>query len=104
MGLREDSLLIVFVVAGYPAIGMGHIYRALMLAHEIADHRVTFCTRESELAASNIALHYRTTIQTGDDLAGMLRLLPDLVVNDILNTEADYVGKLEGTGRGRGQL
>lgn len=36
-----------FVVAGYPAIGMGHIYRALMLAHEIAEHKITFlCTRE----------------------------------------------------------
>ena len=44
---------IVFVVAGWPAIGMGHIYRALMLAHEIVDHKISFvCTRESELASA----------------------------------------------------
>ena len=96
-----QSKHIVFVVAGYPAIGMGHIYRALMLAHEIADHRVTFlCTRESELAISNIAARdYRTKIQTCNDLADdALRLRPDLVVNDILNTEAGYIGKLKERG------
>jgi len=47
---------IVFVVTGYPAVGLGHVYRALMLAHEITDHRVMFlCTRESELAVKRIA-------------------------------------------------
>ena len=92
-----QSRHIVFVVAGYPAIGMGHIFRALMLAHEISDHRITFlCTRESELAASNIAARdYRTKIQSGGDLADdVLRLRPDLVINDMLNTESRYIAAL----------
>lgn len=92
---------IVFVVAGYPAIGMGHIFRALMLAHEVADHRITFlCTRESELAASNIAARdYRTKVQQDDDLAAdVLALRPDLVVNDVLNTDATYVSTLRAAG------
>ncbi len=92
---------IVFVVAGYPAIGMGHIFRALMLAHEVADHRITFvCTKESELAASSIAARdYRTKIQTGDDLAEtVLAQRPDLVVNDILNTSYAYVRRLRDAG------
>lgn len=92
---------IVFVVAGYPAIGMGHIFRALMLAHEIADHKITFlCTRESELAATNIAARdYKTCVQETDDLAAdVLRLKPDLVINDILNTEGDYVSRLMDAG------
>lgn len=97
-----QSRHIVFVVAGYPAIGMGHVFRALMLAHEIADHRVTFlCTRESELAAANIAARdYRTKVQAeGGDLAeAVLRLRPDLVVNDILNTEKTYVAALKRAG------
>ena len=97
-----QSRHIVFVVAGYPAIGMGHVFRALMLAHEIADHRDTFlCTRESELAAANIAARdYRTKVQAdGDDLAeAVLRLRPDLVVNDILNTEKKYVAALKRAG------
>lgn len=96
-----QSRHIVFVVAGYPAIGMGHVFRALMLAHEIADHRVTFlCTRESELAASSIAARdYRTKIQASDDLAeDVLRLRPDLVVNDMLNTKSRYVAALKKAG------
>jgi len=92
---------IVFVVAGYPAIGMGHIYRALMLAQEIADHRISFlCTRESELAASSIAARdYRTKVQQSADLAeDVLALRPDLVVNDMLDTGAAYVRALKDAG------
>ena len=111
-----QSKHIVFVVAGYPAIGMGHIYRALMLAHEIADHRITFlCTRESELAVANItARDYRTKVQTGEPPSSLaptlvptlapaladdvLRLRPDLVINDILNTDAAYISALKEQG------
>ena len=92
---------IVFVVAGYPAIGMGHVFRALMLAHEISDHKITFlCTRDSELAVKNIAARdYRTLIQRADDLADdVLRLAPDLVVNDILDTDAAYMLRLKAAG------
>lgn len=93
---------VVFVVAGYPAIGMGHIYRALMLAHEIANHKVSFvCTRNSELAARNIAAKdYRTVVQ-GDDqeLAdAVLSQKPDLVINDILDTDTAYMGGLTASG------
>ncbi|MEG6506763.1 cytidylyltransferase domain-containing protein [Nitratidesulfovibrio sp. 1201_IL3209] len=100
---------IVFVVAGYPAIGMGHVFRALMLAHEISDHKITFlCTRDSELAVKNIAARdYRTYIQQTDDpgpglapglAQDVLRLAPDLVVNDILDTGADYMLRLKAAG------
>ncbi len=96
-----QSKHIVFVVAGYAAIGMGHIYRALMLAHEIADHRITFlCTTQSELAAEGIsAKDYRTKKQTSANLAhDVLALRPDLVVNDILNTSAEYMAELKNAG------
>ncbi len=60
---------IVFVVAGWPAIGMGHIYRALMLAHEIMDHKISFvCTRESELAVESIARRVFHCTRQGDVL------------------------------------
>lgn len=92
---------VVFVVAGYPAIGMGHIYRALMLAHEISEHRITFlCTRESELAVTSItARDHKTVMQQGDDLAAeVLALNPDLVINDILNTDTAYMAPLKKAG------
>lgn len=92
---------VVFVVAGYPAIGMGHIYRALMLAHEISEHRITFvCTRESELAVTSITTRdHKTVMQQGDDLAAeVLAQNPDLVINDILNTDTAYMSKLKNAG------
>ncbi|MEG2171786.1 MAG: glycosyltransferase [Desulfovibrionaceae bacterium] len=92
---------VVFVVAGYPAIGMGHIYRALMLAHEISEHRITFmCTRKSELAVTSItARDHKTVMQHGEDLAAeVLSLKPDLVINDMLNTERDYMHSLKTAG------
>ena len=88
---------VVFVVAGYPAIGMGHIFRALMLAHEITSHKITFvCTRESELAVESVAERdYRVVRQGDEELADtVLALQPDLVVNDILDTSAAYMERL----------
>ena len=96
--LARRSLL--FVVAGYPAIGMGHVYRALMFAHEIADHSIQFlCTKESELAVRSIAERdYKTFVQRGDLADDVLALQPDLVINDILDTEAAYIRKLKEAG------
>ncbi len=84
---------IVFVVTGYPAIGLGHIYRALTLAHEITDHRCIFlCTKSSELAVRKIAeKDYYTILQQGSLVDSVLDLQPDLVINDILNTDPDYM-------------
>lgn len=92
---------VVFVVAGFPAIGMGHIFRALMLAHEITNHKITFvCTRESELAVESIASrHYRVVRQGEEDLAQtVLARHPDLVINDFLNTPPEYMQALRGAG------
>ena len=89
---------IVFVVAGFPAIGMGHVFRALMLAHEITDHKIMFvCTSASELAVENIARRdYPLVRQGAEDLATtVLNLRPDLVINDFLNTPKDYMEELK---------
>ena len=92
---------VVFVVAGWPAIGMGHVFRALMLAHEITNHKVSFvCTRESELAVESIARKdYKIVRQGNEDLADtVLHMRPDLVVNDILNTTSAYMARLTTAG------
>lgn len=91
---------IVFTVTGYAAVGLGHVYRALTLAHEITDHRIEFmCTKDSELAVKRIAeKDYLTTLQTGSLLEDVLNLKPDMVINDVLNTEAEYVHGLKMAG------
>jgi spore coat polysaccharide biosynthesis predicted glycosyltransferase SpsG/CMP-2-keto-3-deoxyoctulosonic acid synthetase len=91
---------VLFVVAGYPAIGMGHVYRSLMIAHEIADHDIEFlCTAESELAAKNIAERdYRTFIQQGELADDVIAREPALVINDMLDTDAAYMLRLKKAG------
>lgn len=92
---------ILFVVAGYPAIGLGHVYRVLTLAHEITDHHIQFlCTKESELAVKRIAERdYDTVLQTSSELyEDVLRLQPNLVINDILDTNQAYVSVLKDKG------
>jgi spore coat polysaccharide biosynthesis predicted glycosyltransferase SpsG/CMP-N-acetylneuraminic acid synthetase len=89
---------IVFVVAGFSAVGMGHVYRSLLLAHELMDHQVEFlCTRDSDLAARHLAANrIRSRVQTSDDLAtDVLELKPDLVINDFLDTTAGYIQRLK---------
>lgn len=92
---------VVFVVAGYPAIGMGHVYRALMLAHEISAHKVTFvCTGQSELAVESVASRDYPVIRQGREplWQTVLGQRPDLVVNDFLNTPTDYMQQLAASG------
>lgn len=92
---------IVFVVAGYPAIGMGHVYRALMLAHEISAHRITFiCTQKSNLAVESVASRdYNVVRQGNEPLAEkVLAQHPDLVINDFLDTDPDYMRALKRAG------
>jgi spore coat polysaccharide biosynthesis predicted glycosyltransferase SpsG/CMP-N-acetylneuraminic acid synthetase len=96
-----ESLLsrrrVVFTVVGYPAVGLGHAYRALMLAHELVQLDISFvCERRSEIAANlirekNYSVH---VCENGELLKAVLDLEPDLVINDILDTDSAYVSGL----------
>jgi spore coat polysaccharide biosynthesis predicted glycosyltransferase SpsG/CMP-N-acetylneuraminic acid synthetase len=97
--LRRKRL--VFVVAGNRCVGMGHIYRALQLAQEINNHEVIFvCTADSDLAAKMFAENRYTTVVQGEESLSevVVRQAPDLVINDFLNTDAEYVRALRAIG------
>lgn len=91
---------IVFVVAGYKEIGLGHVYNSLTLAHEITNHQIIFlCTKESELGLTKISENeYKTVLQTKELHEDVLALNPDIVVNDILNTSKEYIIALKEQG------
>lgn len=89
---------IVFRVIGYGEVGMGHIYRCLALAQEITDHEVLFvCDHRSQVAANKLAGydHWLGVYDPEEIEASILALKPDLVVNDILNTDTDYICRLK---------
>lgn len=83
---------IVFNVIGSIEIGMGHIYHSLALAHEITDHEVIFvCDEQYKIAVDKIASMDYKVISTNDILNTILKLHPNLVINDVLNTDEDYI-------------
>lgn len=92
---------IVFRVVGNETVGMGHIYRALSLAHEITDHEIKFvCDEKSRIAASKLAGYdyWLDTYKEDEIEEAVVALKPDLVINDTLNTEREYIEKLKSTG------
>jgi CMP-N-acetylneuraminic acid synthetase/spore coat polysaccharide biosynthesis predicted glycosyltransferase SpsG len=85
---------IVFVVAGHPSIGLGHAFRAVMLAGELVRHHVSFiCEKSSKLAADYITEHNYPVVlvEEGGVLAELQKIQPDLIINDILDTELSFI-------------
>jgi len=92
-----DMRHVVLRVIGAKSVGMGHIYRCLSLAHEMIDHRVTFvCCEEDDIAIRELtAYDYELQVFDKKDMVSqILRLEPDLVVNDILDTQSTDVDPL----------
>ncbi|EIC22309.1 spore coat polysaccharide biosynthesis protein, predicted glycosyltransferase [Thiorhodovibrio frisius] len=89
---------IVFRVIGNKAVGMGHIFRALTLAHEITDHEIRFvCDTDSSIAANKLAGYdYWLGVYAPEKIEqAIIDLQPDLVINDILNTQASAIRRLQ---------
>ena len=85
---------IVFRVIGNDQVGMGHIYRALSVAHEMTDHEVLFVTDiKSDVAVRELAgYEYWTGVYRQVEIEEkILGLKPDLVIFDALDTDANMV-------------
>jgi spore coat polysaccharide biosynthesis predicted glycosyltransferase SpsG len=92
---------IVFVVGGNSDIGLGHVHNALILAGDLVRHDLRFLVPEgNDLAADVLAAHhYPVHRQDGEPLAErVVELGADAVINDILDTSADYVAALKRQG------
>lgn len=87
---------IVFNVIGSLEIGMGHIYHSLALAHEITDHEIIFiCDEKYKIAVDKIAATDYKVIAADNVTDTIISLDPDIVINDILNTDEAYIKLLK---------
>lgn len=87
---------IVFNVVGSIEKGMGHIYRALSLAHEITNHEIIFvCEEKYQIAVDKIASTDYKVISSANVLKTIIDLKPSLLINDILDTKEDYIKELK---------
>ncbi len=92
---------ILFVVTGNEKVGLGHIYRGLLLAHEILDHELIFLVDKSSQLGLNKLREYNFTsmIQKKDDIIDDIKKInPQIVINDILDTKAQYINRLKNLG------
>ncbi len=88
---------IVFRVIGNEKVGMGHIQRALTLAHEITDHEILFvCETNSRVAIITLeGFDYWLKVCKPDEIEDeIVALEPDLIINDILDSDPNYIRKL----------
>ena len=77
---------------------MGHIYRSLSLAHDIIDHEIIFvCDETNQLAVDKIASKdYQVLFCKKAKITDfIISLEPDLVINDVLDTEKANILKLK---------
>jgi CMP-N-acetylneuraminic acid synthetase/spore coat polysaccharide biosynthesis predicted glycosyltransferase SpsG len=93
-----ESLLgrkkIVFYVAGNSSIGLGHAYRTVMLANELVLNEIVFVvTEEDDLAKQYIEQSNYPVITTTAKKASqtIIDLQPNLVINDVLDTDVEYM-------------
>jgi CMP-N-acetylneuraminic acid synthetase/spore coat polysaccharide biosynthesis predicted glycosyltransferase SpsG len=90
---------IVFRVDGYKELGMGHIYHCLTLAYNLTGHDIMFVSKEQYSDGVNkIKSSYMpyTPINTDEDFFHFLKeWKADIVVNDCLDTEKEYILNLK---------
>jgi CMP-N-acetylneuraminic acid synthetase/spore coat polysaccharide biosynthesis predicted glycosyltransferase SpsG len=97
--LRRRSIL--FVVTGNEKVGLGHVHNTLLVANDILNHHVEFLVdRDSTMARDEIASrNYAVRMQQSDDILDDIRMInPDVVVNDRLDTDPEYVRGLKELG------
>ncbi|MBN1202554.1 MAG: NTP transferase domain-containing protein, partial [Anaerolineae bacterium] len=91
---------IVFRVDGGNDIGLGHVYRAQTLAGHLLDHELLFLMRADlpvgvELVQQS---HYPVQTFSGDPVEAVRAANAHVIINDILDTEVEYIRALRDLG------
>ncbi len=96
--IAEKELLkknILIRTDGYSEIGLGHIYRCLLLAYNLIDHNIRFIiSNQSDIGIKKIhESHFPYTIIEDDYEIGELikKHRCDILINDILDTDKNYI-------------
>ncbi len=80
-------------------IGTGHIYRGLSIASKLINHEVLFLIDENKKLGTDIIQNYNypyITHSNNEDLLNKINnFKPDIVINDILNTDEEYIKSLK---------
>lgn len=96
-----NRLKICIRVDGAKDLGFGHLYRSLAIAQNIHAHEVCFITQNAngfELGLDFLKSHHYPIIEiesNEDFLERLSEIRPDVVINDILDTNEEYMTALK---------
>ncbi|MGN8224833.1 cytidylyltransferase domain-containing protein [Gracilimonas sp. BCB1] len=99
-----NKLKICIRVDGAKDLGFGHLYRSLAIAQNIHAHEVCFISQNSngyELGLKFLNSHHYPIIEVfsnQDFLNRLSEINPDIVINDILDTDEKYMEELKDFG------
>ncbi|MCW3985534.1 MAG: hypothetical protein NWE91_03880 [Candidatus Bathyarchaeota archaeon] len=92
-------ITVVFRVDGDNSIGLGHVYRAITLASQMFNQNIYFLMdKTKKLGIEKVAEYNYPIIMIENERDVFLQLdkiSPQIVINDILDTPADYISKLK---------
>lgn len=93
--MRLNRKKIIIRTDGYPEIGLGHIYRSILLFDNLTEHEVTIVVSEkSELGMQKLRkrfIQYRVVKNDAEFIELMKQEKPDILINDILDTASEYM-------------
>lgn len=91
---------IVFRVDGYKSRGLGHVFRALALAYALTEHDVLFvCNGANREGVDKLKAAHMNVVELECDesfIDWAQANHPDIIVHDLLDTDADYMARLKG--------
>lgn len=92
---------ILMVVTGHNKVGTGHIHNLLSIANDILNHNIVFLVDDKSDLAYHVIKENNYTVykqESSNLLRDIVEIDPDIVINDILDTTADYVKSLKKKG------
>lgn len=93
--MRLNRRKIVIRTDGYPEIGLGHIYRSILLFDNLTEHEVLIVVSEkSKLGMQKLEkrfIQYRVVKDDAAFVELMKQERPDVLINDVLDTTEGYM-------------
>ncbi len=93
--MRLKCKKIVIRTDGYPQIGLGHIYRSILLFDSLTEHDVSIVVSDkSKLGMQKLDQRFiqYEVVRNDEEFAALLkRERPDILINDMLDTTNEYM-------------
>lgn len=93
--MRLNRKKIVIRTDGYPEIGLGHIYRSILLFDNLPEHEVLIAVSDKSLLGMEKLDKRFVKYEVVKDDAAFVEFLrrekPNVLINDILNTTEEYM-------------